>query len=93
LSDYLLLECSNREEYDCKLALEKYSLKKCEEQSINLELAIGNGTTKTMHELTNAIIKNKKLDKIAVIEIIFEFIKIIIDNYTLSIQRGIKHSK
>ncbi len=28
LSDYLLLECSNREEYDCKLALEKYSLKK-----------------------------------------------------------------
>jgi hypothetical protein len=46
-------------------------------------LAIGNGTTKTMHELTNAIIKNKKLDKpyekIAVIEIIFEFIKKIID--------------
>jgi hypothetical protein len=59
-SDYLL-ECSNREEYDCKLVLEKYSLKKCEEPSINLELAIGNGTTKTMHELTYAIIKNKKI--------------------------------
>jgi hypothetical protein len=38
-------------------------INKCEEPSINLELAIGNGITKTMHELTNAIIKNKKLDK------------------------------
>jgi hypothetical protein len=60
-------------------------------------LAIGNGTTKTMHELTNAIIKNKKLDKqyekIAVIEIIFEFIKKIIDNYTLSIQRDQSRNK
>jgi len=38
-NDYLL-ECSNREEYDCNSVLEKYSIKNCEEPSINLELAI-----------------------------------------------------
>lgn len=39
--------------------------------------SLSTGASKTMHELANAIIKNKKLDKpyekIAVVEIIFEF--------------------
>ncbi len=50
-----------------------------------------------MHELTNAIIKNKKLDKpyekVAVIEIIFEFIEKMIDDYIVSNQRELSRGK
>ena len=56
----------------------------CDEPSINLELyiTISPSTSKTMHELTNAIIKNKKsYEKIAVVEIIFEFIEKILQNH------------
>ncbi len=50
-----------------------------------------------MHELTNAIIRNKKLDKpyekVAVIEIIFEFIEKMIDDYIVSNQRELSRGK
>ena len=50
-----------------------------------------------MHELTNAIIKSKKLEKpyekIAIIEIIFDFIEKIIDNYIVSNQKELSRGK
>jgi hypothetical protein len=66
--------------------LEKYVLNKCDVSSINIQLSPSTGISKTMHELTNAIIRNKKLDKphdekIAVVEIIFEFIEKILQNH------------
>ena len=85
-----LFECSNQEEDMCRAVIEKYVLNKCD-VPINLELSLNTGATRTMHELTSAIIKNKKLEKpyekIAVIEIIFEFIDKIIKNHTISEQR------
>ena len=90
LSNYLF-GYSNHEEDNCRAVIDKYALNKCDVPSINLELSLNTGVTKTMHELTSAIIKNKKLDKpyekISVIEIIFEFIDKIIKNHSISEQR------
>ena len=90
-SEYLF-KCSNQEEDNCRAVIEKYALNKCDVPSINLELSLNTGATRTMHELTSAIIKNKKLEKpyekiAVIIEIIFEFIDKIIRNHTISEQR------
>ena len=57
-SEYLF-ESSDQEEDNCRAVIDKYVLNKFDVPSINLELSLNTGATKTLRTW----IKNKKLDK------------------------------